>query len=96
MGLKSTGSEKKISSYINGRYFADNIFKSIYLKGSCIYIEISLQFITKYQFNNKSILVQIIVWRRTGDKKIVWIINVVPYRRIYMSHSATMTYICES
>ena len=95
-GLKLDGFWKKNSSYINGRYFADNIFKSIYLKENwCIFIKISLKFIPKDLFNNKSILVQIVAWRRTGDKQLSESLMQCP-ADAYMLRSSRMTYICES
>ena len=47
----------------NGRYFADNTFKSIFLNENVlIQIEISLKFVPKGPFNNISALVQIMAW----------------------------------
>ena len=34
----------------------------------CIFIRISLKFVPKGQIDNKPALVQVIAWRRTGDK----------------------------
>ena len=48
----------------NGRHFAD-IFKRIFLNEN---IKISLKFVPKGSFNNISALVQIMAWRRPGDK----------------------------
>ena len=49
--------------------FADNIFKSIFLnENHCIWIQILLKFIMKSSINNKTELVQVVAWRRTGDK----------------------------
>ena len=53
----------------NGRYFADDIFKCIFLnKNVWILTKISLKFVPKGPINNISSLVQIIVWRRPGAK----------------------------
>ena len=53
----------------NGRHFPDNIFKLIYLNESIwISIEISLKFVPKGPVNNIPALVQIMAWRRPGDK----------------------------
>ena len=53
----------------NGRYFADDIFKYIFLnKICCNFSEISLKFIPKGSINNKPALVQIMAWCQTGDK----------------------------
>ena len=53
----------------NGRHFADDIFKCIFLNENVlISIKISLKFIPKGPINNIPALVQIMAWRRPGDK----------------------------
>ena len=53
----------------NGRHFADDIFKCIFLNENVwIPIEISLKFVPKGPINNIPVLVQIMAWRRSGDK----------------------------
>ena len=53
----------------NGRHFADDTFKCIFLNGNVwIPIKISLKFVPKGRINNISALVQIMAWRRPGDK----------------------------
>ena len=53
----------------NGRHFADNIFKCIFLNEKFdISIRISLKFVHKGPIDNKPALVQVMAWRRTGDK----------------------------
>ena len=53
----------------NGRHFADDIFKCIFLNENVsIAIEISLKFVPKAQINNIPALVQIMAWRRPGAK----------------------------
>ena len=53
----------------NGRHFADDIFKCIFLNENVwIPIEISLKFVPKGPINNIPALVQIMAWRRLGDK----------------------------
>ena len=53
----------------NGRHFPDDIFKCIFLNESIrISIEISLKFVPKGPINNIRALVQIMAWRRPGDK----------------------------
>ena len=53
----------------NGRYFPDNIFEYIFLKENVwIPIKISLKFVPKSPINNVPALVQIMTWRRPGDK----------------------------
>ena len=53
----------------NGRRYPDDIFKCIFLNENiCIPINISLKFVPKGQINNIPSLVQIMAWRRPGDK----------------------------
>ena len=53
----------------NGRHFADDIFKYIFLnENAWIPIKISLTFVPKGRINNILALVQIMAWRRPGDK----------------------------
>ena len=52
-----------------GRHFADDIFKWNFLNDNVwIPIKISLKFVPKVRINNIPALVQIMVWRRSGDK----------------------------
>ena len=52
-----------------GRHIADDIFRCIYLNENLwISIKISLKFVLKGQINNIPVLVQIMAWRRPGDK----------------------------
>ena len=53
----------------NGRRFADDTFKHIFLnKNAGISIKISLKFVPKGPINNIPALIQIMAWRRSGDK----------------------------
>ena len=53
----------------NGRHFADDIFECIFVNEKvCILIKISLKFVTKGPIDNITTLVQIMAWRRIGDK----------------------------
>ena len=53
----------------NGRHFANDIFKCIFLNENVwIPIKNSLTFVPKGPINNIPILVQIMAWRRSGDK----------------------------
>ena len=53
----------------NGRHFTDNIFKCIFVnEKTCILIRISLKFVPQGLIDNKSTLVQVMAWCRTGDK----------------------------
>ena len=53
----------------NGRHFPDDSFKWIFLNENVwISIEVSLKFAPKGPINNIPALVQIMAWRRPGDK----------------------------
>ena len=53
----------------NGRHFPDDIFKCIFLnENMLISIKISLKFVPKGPINIIPALVQIMAWRRSGDK----------------------------
>ena len=53
----------------NRRHFADDIFKRIFFNENVwIWIKISLKFVPKGPINNIPALVQIMAWRRPGDK----------------------------
>ena len=69
----------------NGRRFADDTFKRIFLNENFrISIKISLKFVPKRPINNNPALVQIMAWRRSGDKPLSeqwWSV----YWRIYAS-----------
>ena len=53
----------------NGRHFTDNIFKCSFLNENVwILINISLKVVPKGPINNIPALVQIMAWRRIGDK----------------------------
>ena len=53
----------------NGRHFADDNYKHIFLNENVrISIIISLKFVPKGPINNIPALVQIMAWRRPGDK----------------------------
>ena len=48
---------------------ADGIFKYVFVNEKfCILIDISLKFVPKGQISNIPALVQIMAWRRIGDK----------------------------
>ena len=53
----------------NGRHFADDTFKRIFLNENVwVSIKISLKFVSKGPINNIPALVRIMAWRRSGDK----------------------------
>ena len=55
----------------NDRHFADDIFKPIFFNEYIrISIKISLKFVPKVPINNIPALVQIMAWRRSGDKSL--------------------------
>ena len=55
----------------NGRHFADDIFNCIFFNENVwITIKISLKFVPNGPINNIPALVQIMAWRRPGDKPI--------------------------
>ena len=60
---------KHIEAEPNGRHFADDIFKCIFLNESVwISIKILLKSVPKGPINNIPAMVQIMAWRRPGDK----------------------------
>ena len=62
------GSVSTLRSRQNGRHFPD-IFKSIFLNENVwISINIQLKFVPEGQVNNNPALVQLMAWRRQGDK----------------------------
>ena len=67
-----------------GHRFANDTFKHIFLNENVrITIEISLKFVAKGRINNNPALLQIMVWRRPGDKPLSEPMMV--YWRIYVS-----------
>ena len=53
----------------NGRFFADDIFKCIFLnENAWISLKSSLKFVPQVRINNIPALVQIMAWRHPGDK----------------------------
>ena len=74
----------------NGRHFADDIFKCIFMNQNIwISIKISLKFVPKCPINNIPALVQIMAWRRPGDKPLSAPM-MVKSTDAYMRHSASM------
>ena len=61
--------KQHIEAERNGRHFADDIFNRIFLNENIwIPIKISLKFVPKGPINNIPAMVQIMAWRRPGDK----------------------------
>ena len=64
-----TGKVNTLRPRQDGRHFADDMFKCIFLNENVwILIEISLKFVSKGSINNNPALFQIMVRRRPGDK----------------------------
>ena len=58
-----------IEAETNGRHFADAIFKCFFVNENVsILIKFSLKFVPKDSINNIPAMVQIMAWRRPGDK----------------------------
>ena len=51
----------------NGRYFPYNVFNRIFFNENAM-IKILLKFVPEGAIDNKSTLVWVMAWRRTGDK----------------------------
>ena len=59
----------QVMAWRNGRYNADDIFKCIFLKENVwILTVISMKFVVRVQLTILQHLVQIMAWRRPGDK----------------------------
>ena len=59
----------KLRQRQNGKQFADDIFKSIFLYENCwILIQISLKFVPKGPINKKPELIQKMAWHQAGNK----------------------------
>ena len=70
----------------NGRHFTDEIFKHIFMNEKfCILIHISLKFVLKGLIHNKAALVQVMAWRRTGDKPLPET-KLIQFTDAYMRH----------
>ena len=75
----------------NRRHFADDILKCNFLNENVwIPIQNSLKFVPKGPFNNIPALVQLMAWRRTGDKPLSEPM-MTKFNDAYMCHSASMS-----
>ena len=75
----------------NRRHFADDVFKYNFLNENVwVAINISLKFVPKGSINNIPVLVQIMAWRRTGDKPLSEPM-MTQFNDAYMRHSASMS-----
>ena len=76
----------------NGRYFATDIFKRIFLNENFrILIQISLNFVPKGILDNNSALFQVMAWRRIGDKPLPESMLTL-VTDAYMRHQGEMRY----
>ena len=67
--INSIGSFNTLRPRQNGRHFADDTFNCIFVNENVrISIKFSLKFVPKGPINNIPALVQIMAWRRPGDK----------------------------
>ena len=65
---------------------ADNIFKRIFVNENVrISIQISLKSVSKGSIDNKPALVQVMAWRRTGDKPLTEAM-LTQFANAYMRH----------
>ena len=75
----------------NRRHFTEDVFKCNFLNENVwIPIKISLKFVPKGPINNIPALVQIMAWRRTGDKPLSEPM-MTQFNDAYMRHSASMS-----
>ena len=75
----------------NRRHFADDVFKCNFMNENVwIPIKISLKFVPEGPINNISALVQIMAWRRIGDKPLSEPM-MTQFTDVYMRHSASMS-----
>ena len=69
IGILMNASINTLRPRQNGRHFADDIFKCIFLNENVwIPIKVSLKFVPKDPINNIPAMVQIMAWRRPADK----------------------------
>ena len=65
---------------------ADNIFNCIFLnENDKIQIQISLKYVSKSRIDNKPALVQVMAWRRIGDKPLSEP-TLIQFTDAYMQH----------
>ena len=75
----------------NGHHFADDIFTRILVNENfCNLIKISQNFIPKGPIDNNLALVQIMAWRRIGDKPIFEPL-LTQFTDAYMQHQGEMS-----
>ena len=75
----------------NGPHFEESISKLIFWNGGyCIFIQMSLKFVSKGPIYNNPSLVQVMAWRWTDDKPLSEL-NLGYLIDAYMCHSALMS-----
>ena len=75
----------------NGRHFPDDIFKRIFLNENVrILIQISMKSVPKGLIDNKTASVQVMAWRRRGDKPLPEPM-LTQFTDAYMRHSGEMS-----
>ena len=79
----------------NGYDFPDDILKWIFLiENAWVSIKVSLKFVPKGTIDNNPVLVQIMAWRRPGDKPLSE--SMMPlFNGAYMRHLASMSLVHE-
>ena len=80
----------------NDRHFADYIFRCIFVNENvCILIEMSLKFVPYGPINNIPSLVQIMAWRRPGDKplSVPMMVNLLTHICVIRPQSVNVTHI---
>ena len=76
----------------NGSHFAGDTLNRIFLNENFrISIKISLKFAPKGPIDNIPALVQIMAWRRPGNKPLSEPMMIISLTHIYMRHSASMS-----
>ena len=78
----------------NGRHFADDIFKCVFLNENIwTPLKISLKIAPKDPINNIPALVEIMAWRRSGDKPLSqqMMVSLPTHISISMRHLASMS-----
>ena len=76
----------------DGRHFQEGMFEYIFLKeNACIFITISMKFVPKGPVNNIPPSVQIMAWRRPGNKPFSGPM-IALFADAYMRHPASLIY----
>ena len=86
----------KLGPRQNGCHLADDIFKCIFLNENVwIFIKISLKFVRKGPINNIPALVQIMAWRRPGDKQLseAMMVNLPTLKDYIEFHYSTVNFL---